>query len=574
MAVTVRGRHAAGPLRLDGERKQAVDTGRARVLLTGAAVFAVFAVIGVRLIDVTAVQGGMEPRETRAQSAARGPAVRAEITDRNGFILAANLATASLIADTESTPAPERAAAALASVLPDLDRKAVAARLAGEQRYVVLRRHLTPNEQYAINRLGIPGLEFRREQRRIYPAGALTAHTVGFTDPDGRGLAGIERRLDSELRARAGPLALSIDVRVQHALRRALRDRMKVHSASGAAGLVLDVTTGEVLAMCSLPDFDPNRASGAKEAQRFNRVTLGIYEMGSTFKIFNTALALETGRVRLSDGFDATRPIRVARHWIRDFHPQRRYLTIPEIFMHSSNIGSAKMALAVGGRLQRAFLGKLGLLTPAAVEVGEVGRPLFPRTWRPVNTMTISYGYGLAVSPLQLAAGVAAVVNGGVMRAPTLLRASRGEAERGRRVLSPATSEKMRRLLRLVVARGTGRRAAAPGYLVGGKTGTAEQAAVGGYDRRRLLATFVAAFPMHRPRFVVLAMLEGPKGTAETAGYATGGWVAAPAVSQVVRRIGPVLGVEPVDESSFDVRKRMHVDIVSASEGGTRRAAR
>ena len=562
--MTGRARFSGGTIRLDGQRKQAVDIGRGRLLVTGAVLGAVFLVIAARLVDVAVLQAGIEPRAARAVTIARGAAARAEITDRNGIVLAASLATAALVADARRVPKPGRAATALVRVLPDLDRKEVESKLRTGRRFIILRRHLTPNEQYEINRLGIPGLGFHREQRRVYPAAALTAHTVGFSDTDGKGLAGIEHRFDTELRVRGEPLALSIDIRVQHVLREALADAMQTYRAVGAAGLVLDVETGEVVAMTSLPDFDPHRPAVASKAQRFNRATLGVYEMGSTFKIFTTALALEAGTVTLSDGFDATRPIRVARYWIRDFHPQRRWLSIPEIFIHSSNIGSAKMALAVGGHRQRAFLGELGLLKPVPVEIGEVGRPLYPSRWGDIHTMTISYGHGLAVSPLQLAVGVAAVVNGGLLHRPTLIRRGIRNRSEPRRVMSRATSETMRRLMRLAVVEGTGKRAAAPGYLVGGKTGTAEQAASGGYDRARLLASFVAAFPMHRPRYVVFAMLDEPHGTAETKGLASGGWVAAPIVARVVSRIGPLLDIAPVDESSFEIERRMRIDVVKA----------
>ena len=572
--MTVRPRFVDTAVTLVGQRKQVVEVGRRRLLVTGAVLTATFMVIAARLVDVTVLQAGVEPRDTPNVASSRGAAARAEITDRSGVVLAASLATATLIADVWRVPDPDRAAAALSRVLPDLDHAATTAALRTARRFTTLRRHLTPKEQYAINRLGIPGLAFRRDQRRVYPAGPLTAHAVGFSDPDGKGLAGIERRFDSDLRVRATPLALSLDIRVQHVLRSALAEAMQVFRASGAAGLVLDVTTGELIAISSLPDFDPHRAARASAAQRFNRATLGIYEMGSTFKIFTTALALEAGTVTLSDRFDATRPIRVAGHWIRDFHPRAQWLKVPEIFIHSSNIGTAKMALAVGGRRQRAFLDKLGLLRPVAVEIGEVGRPLYPRRWRDINTMTIGYGHGLAVSPLHLAAGVAAVVNGGLLHRPTLLREGNRVDARPRRVLSPSTSEKMRRLLRLAVVEGTGKRAAAAGYLVGGKTGTAEQAVGGGYDRKRLLSSFVAAFPIHQPRYVVLAMFEEPRGTARTYGFATGGWVAAPAVGRIVARIGPLLGVEPVDERAYDAAPRMRAEMVKASSGGTRLAAR
>ena len=412
------------------------------------------------------------------------------------------------------------------------------------------------------------------DQRRVYPMGNLAAHVVGFSDPDGRGLAGIERQFDAKLREGSGALSLSIDVRVQHVLRNELVRAMTEHRAVGAAGIVLDTANGELLAMVSLPDFDPNRARSAGAERRFNRATLGIYEMGSTFKVLSTALALDAGAVTLADRIDATRPIRVARFTIRDFHAKARVLTVPEVFIHSSNIGAAKLGLAVGGKRMRRFLGDLGMFRKTPVEIGENGRPLFPRRWREINTMTVSFGHGVAVSPLHLASAVAAVVNGGTLHPPTLLKREPEARPEGKRVLSRATSDKMRRLMRLVVAEGTGSKAAAAGYLVGGKTGTAEQAGRGGYRKKRLLSSFVAAFPMHRPRYVVLALLDQPRGTRKTHGYATGGWVAAPVIGKTVARIGPLLGVEPVDERSLQIERRMQLEVVKAQKGSRRLASR
>ncbi|MFQ5939754.1 MAG: peptidoglycan D,D-transpeptidase FtsI family protein, partial [Alphaproteobacteria bacterium] len=390
--------------------------------------------------------------------------------------------------------------------------------------------------------------------RRVYPQGRLVAHVVGFTDIDGHGLAGMERTFEAELRqAAVGPLALAIDMRFQQVLREELARSMAEFQAVGAAGVVLDARSGEVLAMVSLPDFDPHRPPNEPEA-RFNRASLGVYEMGSVFKVFTTAIALDSGVVRLTDGYDATRPIRVQRYLIRDFHPKKRWLTVPEIFVYSSNIGAAKMALDVGTDRQRAFLGKLGLLQPSALELLEVASPIVPFPWREINTMTIGFGHGLAVSPVQLAAAFAAIVNGGIMRPPTLLARENRPPPAGRRVISPKTSAWMRQLLRLVVTHGTGRKAAAAGYLVGGKTGTGEKAGPGGYRRRALLSSFAAAFPIHAPRYVVLAMLDEPKGTPETFGYATGGWTAAPTAGRIIARLGPLAGIRPLDDDSDPVR--------------------
>jgi cell division protein FtsI (penicillin-binding protein 3) len=385
---------------------------------------------------------------------------------------------------------------------------------------------------------------------------------LGFTDVDGNGISGVEKFFDEDLkdRARRGEeLRLSLDLRVQHAVRDELQAAVTKFNAEGAGGLVLDVRTGEVVALVSLPDFDPNHPGGAGPLERFNRMTLGVYELGSVFKIFTTAMALDAGKVTLAGGYDATNPIKVSRFTIRDDHPKRRWLSVPEIFMYSSNIGAAKMALDVGTAGQQAFLGRLGLLRRPTIELPEVGSPLSPSPWREINTMTVAFGHGVAITPLQMASAMAAVANGGVLRPATLIR--RDGPAPGQQVLSPRTSDIMRRLLRLVVVEGTGKKAEAEGYLVGGKTGTAEKAAGRGYNRRALLTSFIAAFPMNAPRYVVYVVIDEPTGTRETHGFATAGWNAAPALSRVVSRVAPLLGVAPVDDERPDIREALAVAI-------------
>jgi cell division protein FtsI (penicillin-binding protein 3) len=308
---------------------------------------------------------------------------------------------------------------------------------------------------------------------------------------------------------------------------------------------VLDAETGEVVAMASLPSFDPARPGEADSDALFNRASLGVYEMGSVFKIFTTAMALDQGAVSLQDGYDVSRPIRVARFTIRDFKPKNRWLSVPEIFIYSSNIGTVQMAMESGTPAQQAFLGNLGLTRTAQIEVPEVGQPMVPSPWREINTMTISYGHGLAVSPLQMVSAVAAVVNGGDLVPATLLKRDGRESIVVQHVLSPGTSRDMRWLMRLAVQNGTGRMADAPGYLVGGKTGTADKLRGRRYARNARIASFIGAFPMDRPRYVVFAMVDEPKGNKSTYGYATGGWVAAPLVRRVIERMGPLLGIQP-----------------------------
>ena len=554
-------RHELRPsLRPLEERKECLDVARHRLLVATALFAIAFSVIGLRLIDIGALRSGAEPRLTRVHAPASFRSERAEIRDRNGVVIATNLVTASLYANPRIILDADQAAVKLAALLPKLRESEIRAKLQSDKSFVWLRRHLSPAQHYAVNRLGIPGLDFRREERRVYPLGGIAAHVIGFTDIDNRGLAGIELSFDRNLLKRPEPVTLSLDSRIQHILRNELDRALRTFRAIGGAGIVLNAQNGEVIAMASLPDFKPGAPAAIKTDTKFNRSTLGLYEMGSTFKIFTTAIALDSGRVTMSDGYDATNPIKVSRFTIRDFHGKRRWLSVPEIFMYSSNIGAVKMALDVGGKLQRAYLGRLGLLSASPIELSAVGPPLVPSPWREINTMTIAFGHGIAVSPLQLASAVAAAINGGIYYPPTLIKHAGPARPAGRRVFSSRTSADMRRLLRLVVEQGTGRKAAAPGYLVGGKTGTAEKPASRRYNDKALVSSFVAAFPMSEPRYVVFVLLDEPKGTKETKGYATGGWVAAPAVSRIITRAGPILGMHPMDENAPAVRRALRIE--------------
>jgi cell division protein FtsI (penicillin-binding protein 3) len=552
---------------LEAPLSEAVRVGRARLLVAAICFAFGFAAVGARLVQLTLLKTGGEPALASAGAASAPPVERANIVDRNGALLASNLTTASLYADARVVLDPEGAAAKLVRALPELSHAEVLGKLKSGRPFVWIKRNLAPRQQNEINALGIPGLAFQEEQRRVYPQGALAAHVLGYTDVDGNGIAGVERFFDDDLKdrpRRGEDLRLSLDMRVQHAVRDELQATVARFSAEGAGALVLDVRTGEVLALVSLPDFDPNHAGGAGPLELFNRVTLGVYEMGSTFKAFTIASALHYGTSDLSDSFDATEPIRVGRYQIRDDHAKSRWLTLPEIFMYSSNIGAAKIALEVGTERQRLFLQRLGLLGKPDVELPEVGTPMVPSPWREINTMTIAFGHGLAVSPLQTAAGFAPLVNGGIRVPSTLIKRPQGELVLGERVVSPQTADTMRRLMRLVVEEGTGKQAAVRGFLVGGKTGTAEKAAAGGYARKSLLSSFVAAFPMTDPRYLVIAILDEPKGTKATYNFATGGWTAAPVTAHVIARAAPLLGVMPVDELSADVQKAM---LISARKG-------
>lgn len=548
------------PRATDEKTQTALDVSYTRLLMAGAMVLFAFAAIAIRLVDVSLLQAASEPRTAFAPRLQEMRMDRADIVDRNGVLLATNLSTASLFANPRKVIDPDETARQLAKVLPDLHEAEVARKLKTGRAFVWLQRNLTPRQQWDVISLGLPGVDFQSAQTRVYPNGPLASHILGYVDIDNRGLAGVEETFDPTLRGNAAPLRLTVDARLQHILRNELLRAKTEFSAIGATGIILDTRSGEVLAMTSLPDFDPNDGRNARDEQHFNRATLGVYELGSTFKIFTAAMALDYGIVTMRGGYDATEPIRIARYTIRDYHAKRRWLSVPEIFMYSSNIGAAKMAEDVGGEAQREFFRHLGLLRPASIELPEVGAPMVPSPWRPINTLTIGFGHGLAVSPLQLASGVAAMVNGGMVRKPTLIRNSDHEPTAGKRIISARTSREIRRLMRLVVDEGTGRKASAVGYVVGGKTGTADKPRGGGYSHRALISSFVGAFPMTDPRYVVLATLDEPSGTKRTMGYATAGWVAAPVVRRVIERAAPLLGVEPVDEESPAVKKELHID--------------
>lgn len=530
---------------LDGVRKQALETGRNRVVVTAAVFALAFAVVSTRLVGLTVMDQAGEPQVVRHSETRSWTAERADIRDRNGVVLATSLPTVSLYADPREVLDPISAAARLRTVLPDLDRQDVIAKLSGPGRFNWIRRNLTPTQQYDINRLGIPGLQFQHSDRRVYPHGRTAAHLLGLTDLDGLGIAGVEQAFDDHLRDRVKPLNLSIDIRLQAIVRQELMAAVDEFRAAGGAGLVLDVNTGETLAMVSLPDFDPNSADTLQGDVGFNRATKGVYEMGSTFKLFTAAMALDAGTVAIDGGYDASKPIRVARFTIHDSHPENRWLSVPEILIHSSNIGAAKMALDIGSETQRRYLGRFGMLNALPVELPEVGRPLVPAHWREINTMTISYGHGIAVSPLHLASAVGALVNGGIRYSPTILKHEAGNPMAGEQVISQATSRKMRGLMELVVQQGTGKNARVAGYRIGGKTGTAEQQVDGRYVRKKLISSFVGAFPMENPRYVVLAVVDEPHGIKRTFNYAGGGWVAAPAVGRIIERMAPLMGVAP-----------------------------
>jgi cell division protein FtsI (penicillin-binding protein 3) len=544
----------------------AMEQSRYRLMVTAAVVTTVFATIGVKLVAATLFSQAGEPRQHHALELDSTTTNRADIVDRNGNLLATSLVTQSLYADPKLISRPEEAARKLASALPELDYKELYGKLSGDKRFVWLKRNLTPKQQYAVHRLGIPGIAFEREERRFYPAGNLTSHVVGFTGVDNNGLAGLEQGFSKRLNEDpATPLQLSIDLRLQHVLRKELMATVQEFSAIGAAGIIFDIRNGEVMAMTSLPDFDPQDPAGLNPDTLFNRATLGVYEMGSTFKIFNSALALDSGKIRVSDTFDAAHPIKIGRFTINDYHNLRRALTVAEVFQHSSNLGSVRMVQLIGIPAQRAFMAKMGFMRPTALELPENGWPLVPNPWREVNSMTISFGHGISVSPMHTVAAAASVINGGVFHPPTILRRQPGVEIPGERVVSRQTSDMMRRMFRFVVADGTGKSAGVKGYVVGGKTGTADKQKGRHYQKNSRMSSFLGAFPMQDPRYIVYVLVDEPKATAKTYGYATGGWVAAPAVGRIIKQIGPLLEVPTVDENAPEILNATYLNAAGST---------
>lgn len=536
---------------------------RGRALLLTAGFLAAYGVVGGKL--VTLGLGETPAYALTTQSARSIAAARPDIRDRNGQLLATDIRTASLYAEPRSVIDVDEATAKLVQALPDLDYDVVRKRLDTNKGFVWLKRELTPHQQQIVHRLGVPGIGFLRESRRIYPNGRVASHVLGHVNIDNEGLAGIERYIDSaglkDLHAFGfardadqTPIDLSIDLRVQHAMSEELADALVTFKAKAASAVVLDVSTGEIVAMASLPDYDPNNPVGALEKDNLNRMTTGVFEMGSVFKTFTTAMALDAGLVTPETRIDARGKLKIGRHSIGDYHAENRILTVEEVFTYSSNVGTGRLALMVGPEKHKAFLESLGLLTRMRMEVPESGTPIVPGRWGDINTATISFGHGLSVTPLQTAAAAAALMNGGVYLQPTVLK--RGPEEvAGRRVVSEDTSRSMVRLMKANAERGSGRKAAeiAKGYRLGGKTGTSEKVINGRYSSNRLFTSFLATFPLDAPRYVVLVSLDEPQATKDTYGYATAGWNATPTAGRIVARIAPMLGVAPSTEKALTV---------------------
>lgn len=490
---------------------------------------------------------------------------RGEITDRNGVPLARAFPAYALwynpkaLADGGSplVKSPVDVARQLVAIFPGMDVAETAERLAS-RKPGYLRRRILPEDANRIQQIGELALEIPKEKDRFYPQGSMAAHVLGYVAADGHGRVGMEQVLDKQLldpAQRGNPVALSIDSRVQGALEDELRKGMLAVDAVGAAGIVLDVDTGEIMALASLPEFDPNRIDAEGEKLMFNRVTNQVYELGSTFKPLTVAAAIDAGVVTdLSKRYQANRPLAIGGFQIRDSHTIGASLNVPETLIHSSNIVTATIADDLGPKAMKRVMADLGMNERPYVELPARGFPIWPSgDWPRLRAMTVSYGHGIAVTPLHLASAYATMVNGGIWRPATLHKLAPADVPKGRRVFKASTSARMNQLLRMIAVYGTGRNANAPGFRVGGKTGSAEKPGAGGYRRSTLVSTFAAVFPMDRPRYAIIAMLDEPKGTVASSFQRTAAWNAAPIVGRLVPRIGPMLGVMPDDRKDIDL---------------------
>lgn len=558
---------ATGRVQLANVRHTALNTARVRALWI--MVLFIFATLTacVRIAQL----GMFEQTPERTSLAEALLPSRGEITDRNGIALARAFASYSLWFNPKAmgeggaplVKTPEEVARALVGIFPDADYADLVARLkAGKPCY--LRRRVLPEDANKVFALGEPALEFPREEQRFYPQGSLAAHVLGFVDEAGKGHVGMEQVLEPRLldpAYRGTPTALSIDARAQGALEDELGRGMMETNAKGAAGVILDADSGEVVALASLPSFNPNRSDLAYNDLVFNRVSNQVYELGSTFKPITIASAIDAGVVTdLSVRYPAT-PLQVGRFTIHDSHNFGASLNVPEALIHSSNVVTAQVADKLGPVALKRTMEQLGMNERPTIELPARGFPLWPRgggeggkgDWARLTTMTVSYGHGIAVTPLHLAAAYAALVNGGIWRPATLYKVDPAQIPAGRRVFQASTSARIRQLLRMIVVDGTGRKADAPGFRVGGKTGSAEKPGSGGYRKTSLIATFASAFPMDKPRYVVIVMLDEPQATQQTSGQRTAAWNTAPIVGRLVPRIGPMLGVVPDAHHDVDI---------------------
>lgn len=538
-----------------------------RVVLAISMFSFVFCIIFIRAFNLSVMSniGSDEYVQTgdtveNLQAVFKSPIKRADIIDRNGSIIATSLPTVNLFANPKKMIDVENAAMAVSEVITDLSYEDLLKKFKSKSTFVYLKRNLTPYQQLQINNLGIPGLDFENGEKRIYPHEALFAHVIGKTNVDNEGISGIEKELDERLTQSDIPLQLTIDAGVQYTIREELMKGVTKYKANGGVAVLMDVNTSEIVAMVSLPDFDPNKNISPDAKEMFNFATKGVYEPGSVFKVFNTALGLESGKIKMTDKFDATKPLKLGRKTvIKDYRGENRWLTVQEVLVYSSNIGSVQMVLRVGKTEQKNFLQKLGFFESMDIDVAEKASPMIPKRWQEDTMATVSYGYGISVTPLHIITAFSSIVNGGVYNYPSVVK--KEHRAEGHRVVTKVTSKNMRQLLRNVVVDGSGKGANIVGYEVAGKTGTANKLVNGKYVDKKVMTTFVSTFPISNPKYALYVMLDEPKPLKETWGFVTSGWNTVPTTREIIAAIAPQLNIK----ANYDLDELRKSRIIEAS---------
>ena len=532
-------------------------TARLRLFIAGLLACLCFAGIGAKAMYLA--QHNVD--RTRMQHA-QNLNPRGVIYDMRGRVMAHSVPVKILYLDPEQMLQPDKVATALSPYLPAYSRHDILRLLSRKTRYIELDRKITPQRHAQILQLGLTGVFFKDSYMRSYPQGFEAAHILGKTDSDGVGISGIEKQFDQKLAA-GQDVHLSIDLGVQAIVRQTLHAQIEKFEAKGGAGLVFDMDSGEMRALVSLPDYDPNHFNHADKGPHFNHASKGVFEMGSIFKILNTAIALETGVATLSSSYDVTDPLKIAGFSIHDYRPHEGALNLSEVMIYSSNIGSAQIAQAIGPHTQKSYMHRLGLLKRPALEIPETSKPLAPKIWEQLSAVTISYGHGLSVSAIHAVAALAAAAGEGHYIEPTLLRRPDTHVTEHVRVFSASTVQKIRSMMRLVVAHpaGTANFAETPGYFVGAKTGTAEKVSSGRYDRGANLTSVIAAFPIYDPKYLVFIMIDEPQPQAHAHGFATAGWVAAPVIPAIITQAAPILGLLPIDINQPEIRQRLEQNL-------------
>lgn len=535
---------------------------RSRIWLILAAFAVFYAILGLRVTCVCLGNGinidaALVDNNTAEENILhlKNPVKRADIMDRNGEIIATSLPTVNLSAKPTLIKNPEEVAAKLSAIFPDVTYERFVDLLSRNKKFVYLKRNLSPAQQSQVNALGVPGLEFENCEKRIYPHENLFAHILGNTNVDNQGISGLESFMDDRLTTSTKPVKLSVDMGIQNTIREELKAGMEHFKAEGAAAILMNVNTGQIVAMTSVPDFNPNDNIKVADRAMFNFATKGVYEAGSVFKVFNTAMCLDSGKIDVNSRFDTSKPVYFGRYRVSDPHGSHKMLTPEDILVESSNIGSTLEVMQVGKQYQRAFFQKINMdKSLSDFEVTETAKPLFlsEKRWSEHSMATISYGYGISTTPLHIISAFSAIVNGGIYHEPTLLAETK---DNGRRVVSQQTSEKMRTLLRAVVVRGTGRRANVEGYQVFGKTGTADKLVNGRYDHKKSISTFISGFPASNPKYALLVVFDDPKGLKETFNHTEAGWNAVPTTKNIITAVAPQLNIK-VD---FDLEKQKSI---------------